>query len=216
MTTTGVAGGGRGRQSNERPIMPRARRTREEVHTTERRRRKKGTLDRMAQFKLDIFENAQLDPAYIYRWVSDEGARLRIVTKQDDYDFVQEDEIPDFSTDDMTDSEPGGRLRIIAGEKKNGQPLYQYLVKKRRDFWEDDNADAMDYRDDVLAGRVYRGELNDVPVALAKDGEVRKGAVGGVSEEDQFYVPPEATLGDVGRRRGRPPGKRTGPVSTPA
>lgn len=194
----------------ERPIMARQRTPRNQVHAQERRRRKKGTLNRMAQYKLDVFELSQLDPDYIYRWVSDEGARLRIVTKQDDYDFVQADEIEDFSADDMTDSEPGGRIRIIAGEKKNGQPLYQYLVKKRRDFWEDDNREAMDYRDDVLAGRVYKGEINDVPVAFAKDDKVTKTSVGGIADEDadKLYVRPEATLGSVARRRG--------PVSPPA
>lgn len=198
----------------ERPIMNRVRTPRSQVHAQERRRRKKGTLNRMAQYKLDVFEPSQLDPDYIYRWVSDEGARLRIVTKQDDYDFVNADEIDDFSTDDMTDSEPGGRIRIIAGEKKNGQPLYQYLVRKRRDFWEDDNREAMDYRDDVLAGRVYRGEINDVPVALANDGEVKTGAIGGVADEDaeRFYVRPEATVGSSAIA----PRRRQGPVSPSA
>jgi len=198
----------------ERPIMARQRTPRAEVLGQERRRRKKGTLNRMAQYKLDVFEPSQLDPDYIYRWVSDEGARLRIVTKQDDYDFVQADEIEDFSADDMTDSEPGGRLRIVAGEKKNGQPLYQYLVKKRRDFWESDNAEAMDYRDDVLAGRVYRGEINEVTVAApTKDGKVERGTISGIADADadNTYVPPEAAL-----HHGISGGRRRGPVSPQA
>lgn len=185
----------------EQPIRARQRTPRNEILSTERRRRKKGTLNRMAQFKLDVFDESQLDPAYIYRWVSDEGSRLRIVTKQDDYDFVQADEISDFSPEDMTDSEPGGRLRMMVGEKRNGEPLYQYLVKKRRDFWEEDNRDAMDYRDDVLAGRVYRGEINDVEVGVPVDGKVEKATMRGIDDEN-VYVPPEATLGSAGRRRG--------------
>ena len=129
-----------------------------------------------------------------------------MITKQDDYDFVQADEIPDFSPDDETDSEPGGRLRIIAGEKKNGQPLYQYLVKKRRDFWEEDNRRAMEFRDDVLEGRVYRAELNNVEVGIAHDGKVEGAAIGGVADDDAdlTYVPKETHLehGLSGRRRG--------------
>lgn len=182
-------------------VSPRARPTRAEVHGHERRRRKAGTLNRMAQYKLDIFTAEQLDPDYIYRWVSDESSRLRMVTKQDDYDFVNADEIPDFSPDDETDSEPGGRVRIISGEKKNGQPLYQYLVKKRRTFWEEDNASAMQFRDDTLKGRVYHGEIGAVEVGIAVNGKVERAEVGGL-DTDQFYVPPEATLGAAGRRRG--------------
>ena len=179
--------------SNAMPI--RGRPPRAVIHGAERRRRKSGTLNRMAQFKLDVFSDEQLDAEYIYRWVDDIGSRLRVLTKQDDYDFVNADEIADFSVDDMTDSESGQRLRMIVGEKKNGDPLYSYLLRKRRDFWESDNADAMDYRDDVLAGRVYRGEINDVPVAVAdKDGGVKTGAVGGLANSEEFYVPPEAHL----------------------
>jgi hypothetical protein len=90
---------------------------------------------------------------------------------------------------------------MVAGERKNGQPLYQYLVKKRRDFWESDNREAMDFRDDMLASRVYEGSADAVEIGIPKDGKVEKAAVGGLSDE-QFYVPPEATLGAVGRRRG--------------
>lgn len=182
-------------------VATRARPARIEVHTAERRRRRGGTLNRMAQYKLDIFTADQLDPRYVYRWVSDENSRLRMVTKQDDYDFVTADEIPDFSPDDETDSEPGnGRIRIIAGERKNGQPLFQYLVKKRRDFWEEDNRASMGFRDDTLKGRVYKGEVHNVATGHAKeDGKVERADVGGVDNPENFYVPREATLGTVGR-----------------
>jgi hypothetical protein len=176
----------------------RGRPPRAEVHANERRRRRAGSLNRMAQYKLDIFSPEQLDPRYIYRWVSDEASRLRMVTKQDDYDFVNADEIPDFSPDDETDSEPGGRVRIISGEKKNGQPLYQYLVKKRRDFWEEDNRASMSFRDDTLKGRVYKGDVGAVPVGIPKDGKVERVEAGGV-DPDAYYVPPEASLGSVRR-----------------
>lgn len=176
----------------------RGRPARAQVHQAERRRRRAGSLDRMAQYKLDIFSPDQLDPAYVYRWVTDENSRLRMVTKMDDYDFVQADEIPDFSADDETDSEPGGRIRIIGGEGKNGRPIYQYLVKKRRDFWEEDNAQAMRFRDDTLKGRVYKGEIGNVSIGMAKDGKVEKAEVGGV-ENEHFYVAPGAALGESRR-----------------
>jgi len=192
-----------------RAITPRSRLPRSEILTTERRRRRRGTLDRMAQFKLDVFSPEQLDPEYIYRWVSEEGNRLRICTRTDDYDFVTADEIPDFSPEDMTDSEPGGRLRMIVGERKNGTPIYAFLVKKPRQFWEQDNEEAMDFRDDMLAGRVYRAELNDVEIGLAADDKVKTARVGGVAgvREDTFYVPPE-----VSAEHGFSEKARTGPV----
>lgn len=210
MSTIGTANS-RHANKNEQAIKPRGRQTRNVALQHERRRRKKGSLNRLAQFKVDIFSEDQLDPRYIYRWVNDEGSRLRMITKQDDYDFVRAEEIPNFSPDDETDSEgSGGRLRIIVGEKKNGSPMYQYLVKKRRDFWEDDNREAMDIRDAVLDGRVYQGEINDVEIGLPDDDKVTSRAVGGLDEEE-FYVPPEARL-----EHGVSAGRRRGPVQPPA
>ena len=165
--------------------------TRAEVTHSERRRRKTGSLNRMAQFKLDIFDPEQLDPNYVYRWITDDGSRIRQVTKADDYDFVNASEIENFNPEDESDSENGERVRMLVGKDKHGNAQYQYLLKKRKDFWEEDNAAGMDFRTAQLEGRVYNADVG----GHAEE----KGTVGDV---DKFYVPPEASLGSAGRRRG--------------
>ena len=186
----------------------RARESRMEATQTTRRRRRLGSLNRMAQYKLDIFEADQLDlDNYVYRWVTDDGSRLRQVTKMDDYDFVNASEIEGFNPEDESDSEGGERVRMIVGQQKNGNPIHQYLLKKRKEFWEEDNRLGQDFRDDVLAGRVYQGDAEDIGArTVAKDGSIKSvGPEHGV-DLSNVYVPPEATLNhglsDQGRRRG--------------
>ena len=165
--------------------------TRAQMTHNERRRRKVGSLNRMAQFKLDIFDPEQLDPNYIYRWITDDGSRIRQVTKADDYDFVNASEIRDFNPQDESDSEGGERIRMLGGKDRHGNAQYQYLLKKRKDFWEEDNAAGQDFREAQLEGRVYEA-------AVGTHAEEK----GAVTDADKFYVPPEATLGSAGRRRG--------------
>lgn len=169
-----------------RPMTERARVPRMEAMQGERRRRKAGTLNRMAQFKLDIFDPEQLDPDYIYRWITDDGSRLRMCTRQDDYEFVQSSEIKGFNPDAF-DSESSERVRMIMGRDKNGGVEYGYLCKKRKDFFEADLAASMDMRQAMMEGRVYSGELND-------PGE----------SAEHTYVPTteNVTLGNASRRRG--------------
>jgi len=185
----------------------RARPTRAEVTSSERRRRKPGTLNRMASYKLDIFSPEQLDPDYIYRWVNDDASRLRMVTKMDDYDYVDASEIDGFNPDDESDSEGGERVRMIVGEKKNGNPIYSYLLRKRKDFWEEDNRAQMEASDAALKRRVLKGDTPDISARVVDGGEVK--TIGpDQADTSQFYVPEGAALGSPGRRRG--------PVSPPA
>lgn len=178
---------------NARPITQpvRARASRQAETTQVRRRRKAGTLDRMAQYKLDIFAPEQLDLAnYVYRWVNDEGANIRQATKGDDYDFVNPAEIEDFSPENESDSESADRVRMLVGSDKGGHPVYAYLCKKPRAYFEDDLRRNMEFRQDMMEGRVYRGELNDaddlkeeayvpenVPVSLGNADLRRRGPV---------------------------------------
>jgi hypothetical protein len=177
----------------------RQRAPRVEVKRAERRRRKAGTLNRMAQFKLDIFDDKQLDTKnYVYRWVDDEGSRLRQATKGDDYDFVTTGEIGDFDPD-STDSESTERLRQISGTDKHGHPTYTYLLRKPREYFDEDMIENCQFREDVMEQRVYQGEEttldpdDDSPEATA----MREAT-------ETFYAARGNTLGgpNGGRRRG--------------
>ncbi len=155
-----------------------------------RRRRNPGSLDRMQQFKLDIFGPEDLDLTnFVYYWMNDEGSNIRRMTKLDDYEFVTPEELGDAYNPDATDSESNGRIRVLVGNKQDGSPLYAYYLKKPRWMWEEDyEVGVVQAREDMMAGRVYGGEANDSQ-------ESRPGG------EDKFYVPAGNTIGHAAQRR---------------
>ncbi len=160
----------------------------------ERRRRKGGSLNRMVSMKLDVFGADQLDMEnYVYRWVNDDPGRMRMATVNDDYDFVETSEIKDYNAD-ATDS-VGERVRMLAGTGKNGEPTYTYLLRKRRDWFEDDQNEVVMAREAMMEGRVYQGQVD----AGLDEEDAKKVA----QEKGNFYVPKgEVSLGGLGRRRG--------------
>ncbi len=177
--------------------MPRrARRERADVQGEHRRRRKSGTLNRMTQFKLQIFDPEDLDlENYVYYWLNDEGNNLRRMTVMDDYDFVTVTELGEAFNPESTDSESSERVRMLVGSKQDGSPLYAYLCKKRRAFWEADYEESVREREDMMAGRVYRAEATD-------SDEDRPGG------SDKFYASQNNQIGHAAqRRRGAVPRK---------
>lgn len=170
----------------------RGRQPRADANATDRRRRSAGSLNRMVSFKLDIFTPDQLDlENYVYLWANDDGANIRQLTQLDDYDFVASSDIKGGFSEGMTDSESTDRIRVLAGNKKDGAPLYTYYLKKRRAFWDADQESIVRNREDMMAGVVYRGEA-------AWDGEERPGG------SDKFYAPSSNQLGHAGERRRGP------------
>jgi hypothetical protein len=169
----------------------RARRDRAEVQGEHRRRRTAGSLNRMVQFKLDIFGPEDLDPSYVYYWFNDEGSNLRQMTQLDDYDFVTVEELGEGFNPEATDSESSGRVRMLVGNQKSGAPMYAYLCKKPRAFWEADQDQIVRNREDMMAGRVYRAEATD-------EGEQRPGGA------EMFYAPASNQIGHAAQRRRGP------------
>lgn len=181
----------------ELPEMPsRARRERADVQGEHRRRRRAGSLNVMGQFKLQIFDEGDLDMEnYVYYWFNDEGNNLRRMTVMDDYDFVPTSELGSGFNPEWTDSESNERVRVLVGNKQDGSPLYAYLCRKRRAFWEADYEESVRAREDMMAGRVYRAESTE-------GDEQRPGG------SDKFYAPSGNQIGHAAqRRRGRVPSK---------
>lgn len=138
----------------------RARRERADVQGEHRRRRQSGSLNRMVQFKLDIFGPGDLDPDCVYYWFNDEGSNLRRMTQLDDYEFVTVDELgPGFNVE-QTDSESHDRVRMLVGNKQDGSAMYAYLCKKPRSFWEADQDEIVGNREAMMAGRVYEADFS--------------------------------------------------------
>lgn len=170
----------------------RGRQPRAEAVAGERRRRRNGSLNVMAQFKLDIFGPEDLDlENFVYLWANDEGANIRSLTQQDDYEFVTSSDIRNFNPNMVDSAESDERIRILAGNKKNGDPLYVYYLKKPRSFWEEDQEAIVRRREDMMAGRVYRAEATE-------DSEQRPGGA------DNFYATRDSTIGHAAQRRRGP------------
>lgn len=171
----------------------RERQPRDEVHTQQRRRRQDGSLNRMVQFKLDCIPPEALDlENYVYRWVNDESGKIRMATRHDDYDKVLISELKGFDPESF-DSEGGETVRMLAGSDRYGNPIYTYLLKKRRSFWEADNEQVVRNREDMMAGRVYRGAV----------GEFENERI-----DDNFYATGDTSIGGAAERRKGPIPKR--------
>jgi hypothetical protein len=140
----------------------RGREDRAEAMAASRRRRRAGNLNRMASFKLDIFEPEQLDlENFVYRWVNDEDGRMRMATHMDDYDHVSASEIKQFDAN-STDSESSERIRMLTGRDKNGNPIYSYLLKKPRAYFEEDQERSVQFREDMMNGIVHNADVGSL------------------------------------------------------
>lgn len=170
----------------------RGRPSRAQQVASQRRRRKSGTLDRMVQMKLDCVDAEALDlDNYVYRWVNDEPGKIRAATRQDDYEFVTASELGETFDAEATDSESSERVRMVCGKNADGSAIHTYLCKKPRSYWEHDNEQMVQAREDMMAGRVYRGEATE-------DDERRS------ADEETFYVPAGNQIGHAGERRRGP------------
>lgn len=193
-------------QTQQQVVRPevdenRERQPREEQHQEERRRRKGSTLNRMVQFKLDFIPPEALDlDRYVYRWVNDEPGRIRMATKHDDYDYVKISELKGVDPEGF-DSEGGETVRMLSGQDKFGNPQYTYLLKKRREFWEADNEEVVRNREDMMAGRVYRGEMGD---SFNGRDEIKDGNY----DNSNYYTSRDSQIGGAAERRKGPLPKR--------
>ncbi len=170
----------------------RGREDRVEAVAAQRRRRKSGNLNRMASYKLDIFDPEQLDlDNFVYRWVNDEDGRIRMATQADDYDFCGACDVKNFEVG-STDSEGEGRVRMLTGRDKHGNPVYSYLLKKPREYFEEDQERAVQAREDMMNGIVHHGEVE------ALDGKAAE-------LKGNAYVPKvDVSIGSAGQRRRGP------------
>jgi hypothetical protein len=86
--------------------------------------------------RLEVPEHLK-DPAYAYRWINDDKGRLHARTKQDDWDFVEDENIVSH-TDEKNQNETISRIRREVGVTASGRPLYAYLCKKKQEYVEED------------------------------------------------------------------------------
>jgi hypothetical protein len=140
----------------------RARPDRATAIASERGRRKPETLDRMnGGFRMDFLERDQLDlDKFVYRYVIDDAGNRIHHAFMEDYDFVSTDEIKNFNAESTPlVCESSQRLSVAAGRDQYGNAERGYLMKKRRDWWENDQEVGVRRREDMMAGIVREGDV---------------------------------------------------------
>lgn len=110
----------------------------EETQEGRRRRQDTGPL---AGLNLNVAEEDR-DPNYEYRWINDTGNRVENKTKRDDWDIVR--------------TEP----TLVDKTPRSGAPMKAYLVRKRKDFQQEDQAKRM-ARLQEQEDSIRRGVVND-------------------------------------------------------
>jgi len=106
------------------------------------RKRNRNKIDGMRQ-KLHAPEIS----GYQTRWVNDYTGRIQSLTEHDDYSFVSKSEISDpmgraeVGDPNVTpELQVGDRVARIVGAD-GGSPVYAYLMKKRKEFFLQDQAE---------------------------------------------------------------------------
>jgi len=139
------------------------------AETRAARRRRSDDIDGH-RMRLAIPPQYKNDKENEYRWINDDRSRVFDLTKQDDWD-----QVPSDSGDDGANT-----VRRQVGTKPNGDPLFAHLVRKPKEFCEEDRAKkqaALDETMDQLAGGKRGDEVNIGGAAgyVATDVNIRDG-----------------------------------------
>lgn len=135
----------------EEASAPPVQRSRKEEIRRERRRR--STEIDGFRLRLAIPPEYSKDPDHEYRWVNDDKARVYDLTVRDDWDVVK--------ADDIDNHHGANSVRRQVGTKANGDPLFAQLVRKPRDFCEEDRAEkqaALDKSMEAVTAGRKRGD----------------------------------------------------------
>ena len=140
------------------------------VATERRQRRRRGSLGLEANMKLTVPDDYK-DDRFEYRWIRNTPGRVRQLTVQDDYDIVEDEKITEEISDHMLQSGVGLVPERYGGTLKEGGHYNMVLVRKPREFYEEDQAAKAQDIDETERG--------------IKEGAVR----GGLTAGDRGYRP---------------------------
>ena len=106
------------------------------VEEKERRRRRDGD-DATRNMRLSVKADT-MDPNYAYRWLNDESGRMHQATIQDDWDVVTDPSAKEDATG------LGSGISCKVGVSADGTPLTAYLARKKKVWYEADEAKKQD------------------------------------------------------------------------
>ena len=101
----------------------------------QRRRRRDGAMGGLNQ-RLAVPAGLELSPEFNYHWFNDEGANLSVAMGKD-YEFANE-------KGDKVDPRSPESFSVHVGSLPNGQPLLAYLMRKYKDWYDDDKKETQD------------------------------------------------------------------------
>lgn len=98
-----------------------------------KQRRRKGSVGGRRK-KLQVHEESLDRENYAYRWIVDDGRRVHDMTDQDDWDIVPNRDVKDDATD------IGSSVSVLGNKTGDNGPQRLYLVRKPREYFEEDTA----------------------------------------------------------------------------
>jgi len=147
-------------------MAPRSRQT---AVRTERRNRDAGTLDRLQRNKLALPAEFRGDTDHTYRWVNDVDNRIHDLTVDGEWDVC--------TTANPETSEEVKLFKPV-GTKDTGEPLYAYLCRQPKQFYDEDQAAKVDLIGETeklaLSGQTPSSELGDAGYA-SKGNTIKRG-----------------------------------------
>lgn len=120
---------------------------RAEVVTEERRRRRSSDSVDPALERFGVTADILDHDKYVYRAGLDKGMRLHRLTVRDDYDFVTVD------GEGAQRADAKGVVRYVS-DVIDGKPQYAYLLRKKRQFADEDRAVSAKKVKDALTARL--------------------------------------------------------------
>lgn len=111
--------------------------TRAEKIRTERRRKPGSVM--LSGVKLGV-DQSKLDPNFVHRWVNDKGSRVQQF-ESSDWDVVSEPV--------KADSDGAGTVQTKVVGTDAGKPYNAVLMRKRKEWFEEDKKEAQKPLDDV-------------------------------------------------------------------
>ena len=166
-------------------------------------RRRRSDSYRGYDLRLEVPEHLK-NPDYVYRWINDDKGRLQYRTTQDDWDFVTRDELniathDDLGFDQKNLNQTEGRIRREVDSRTSARPIFAYLCKKRRDYYEADFKRDMQEQLDRRKNLIQSQRGGPVGEDKAAQGDFAR----------HSYLPGEVreAIDETDRRirRGRPP-----------
>lgn len=117
------------------------------------RRRKQRTSETQGR-KLAVPASLTDFNKFVYRWVNDDGVRMFALTQEDDWELAPKSaEIPE-----VVESEDA--FRRVVGRNADGSPMFAYLCRKLKTFYDEDQKAKQVDLDEQLA-QMLRGKARD-------------------------------------------------------